>query len=236
LRPVGLAGLAAGAPAAARLAGAGRRGWPGWAARRLRKRRRIGAPELELAFPELDAQAQERLLARNLRATVMGALEMLRAWYAPARALRGLYEVEGLEPLRATLASGQACCWWTATTPRSRSAIASSRRARRTGAPGPAQQLGLPEANWRARAQPRVGADAGEEGSCAGLLRALRAGELVAHRRPPGLQPTATPLCPSSACRAATLVGYDPALCRARAPAAGVRAVVAPACRTGATR
>ena len=37
----------------------------------------------------------------------MGVLEMLRAWYAPARALRGLYEVEELEALRATLAGGQ---------------------------------------------------------------------------------------------------------------------------------
>jgi KDO2-lipid IV(A) lauroyltransferase len=70
-------------------------------------RARIARRNLELAFPELDARARTHLLGRNLRATVMGVLEMLRAWYGPARALRGLYEVQGLEPLRATLAQGQ---------------------------------------------------------------------------------------------------------------------------------
>jgi KDO2-lipid IV(A) lauroyltransferase len=79
-----------------------------WLARPLlSKRARIARRNLELAFPELDAAARERLLADNLRSTVMGVLEMLRAWYAPARALHGLYDVDGLEPLRATLAGGQ---------------------------------------------------------------------------------------------------------------------------------
>jgi KDO2-lipid IV(A) lauroyltransferase len=62
---------------------------------------------LALAFPELAEETRARLLRDNLRATLMGVLEMLRAWYAPARALRGLYASEGLEELRATLARGQ---------------------------------------------------------------------------------------------------------------------------------
>ena len=43
----------------------------------------------------------------NLRATVTGALELLRAWYAPSTALVGLAQVEGLEHLQAATASGR---------------------------------------------------------------------------------------------------------------------------------
>jgi len=75
--------------------------WP------LARRRAIARANLELAFPELVPAARARLLRANLRATLMGVLEMLRAWYAPAHALRGLYEAEGLEDVRATLARGQ---------------------------------------------------------------------------------------------------------------------------------
>jgi KDO2-lipid IV(A) lauroyltransferase len=106
LRPLAWLGwLPARLPQRMLLALAGALAWLGRVP--LGKRRRIARRNLELAFPELGAEARNRLLADNLRSTVMGMLEMLRAWYAPARALRGLYEVEGLEPLRATLASGQ---------------------------------------------------------------------------------------------------------------------------------
>ena len=42
-----------------------------------------------------------------MRDTVAGALETLRAWFAPAEALRGLCEVDGLEHLSAALAEGR---------------------------------------------------------------------------------------------------------------------------------
>jgi KDO2-lipid IV(A) lauroyltransferase len=71
------------------------------------RRRRIAARNLEACFPELDARARAHLLRANLRATWMGAFELLRAWYAPARALEGIATVEGVAELREALASGQ---------------------------------------------------------------------------------------------------------------------------------
>jgi KDO2-lipid IV(A) lauroyltransferase len=73
----------------------------------LGKRRRYARINLDLCFPALDVAQRERLLTDNLRATATGALELLRAWYAPASALEGLAEVEGLEHLRAATASGR---------------------------------------------------------------------------------------------------------------------------------
>ncbi|HEX7803693.1 MAG TPA: lysophospholipid acyltransferase family protein [Pseudoxanthomonas sp.] len=73
----------------------------------LGKRRRYACINLALCFPELDDAQRRRLLRENLRATATGALELLRAWYAPTSALEGLAEVEGLEHLRAAADSGR---------------------------------------------------------------------------------------------------------------------------------
>lgn len=73
----------------------------------LGKRRRHARINLALCFPQWDDAQRRRLLRENLRATATGALELLRAWYAPAPALEGLAEVEGLEHLRAATASGR---------------------------------------------------------------------------------------------------------------------------------
>lgn len=73
----------------------------------LGRRRRIAARNLALCFPDLGARARRALLRATLRDTVTGALETLRAWFAPADVLRGLYEVHGLEHLRAALADGR---------------------------------------------------------------------------------------------------------------------------------
>ena len=73
----------------------------------LQGRRRIAARNLALCFPDLDRREQRRLLRATMRDTVAGALETLRAWFAPAEALRGLCEVDGLEHLRAALAEGR---------------------------------------------------------------------------------------------------------------------------------
>ena len=75
--------------------------WP------LARRRRIAATNLALCFPELDERARARLLRGNMRATLMGSLELLRAWFAPARTLQGSFDVEGLAPLQETLARGE---------------------------------------------------------------------------------------------------------------------------------
>ena len=73
----------------------------------LGKRRRYARTNIALCFPDLDGALQGRLLRENVGATAIGALELLRAWYAPASALEGLAEVDGLEHLRAATASGR---------------------------------------------------------------------------------------------------------------------------------
>ncbi|HEY5972910.1 MAG TPA: lipid A biosynthesis lauroyl acyltransferase [Pseudoxanthomonas sp.] len=79
--------------------------WLLWPA--MGKRRRYARINIALCFPQLDDAQRERLLRGNLRATVTGALELIRAWYAPASALANLAEVEGLEHLRAATAAGR---------------------------------------------------------------------------------------------------------------------------------
>ena len=73
----------------------------------LAKRRRHARTNLALCFPELDERARTRLLRDTVRATVTGAFELVRGWYAPAHALRGLADVEGLEHVHAALAQGR---------------------------------------------------------------------------------------------------------------------------------
>jgi KDO2-lipid IV(A) lauroyltransferase len=76
--------------------------WPG-----MGKRRRYARINIALCFPELDDAQRKRLLRDNLRATVIGALELIRAWYAPSPRLAGLVEIEGLENLYAATAAGR---------------------------------------------------------------------------------------------------------------------------------
>ena len=71
------------------------------------KRRRYARINIALCFPELDHAQRKRLLRDNLRATVIGALELIRAWYAPSSALAALAEVDGIEHLRAATAAGR---------------------------------------------------------------------------------------------------------------------------------
>lgn len=71
------------------------------------RRRRYAAKNLELCFPSMEPDRRKRLLRDNLRATVTGALELIRAWYGPERSLRGLATLEGLEHLQAAQTSGR---------------------------------------------------------------------------------------------------------------------------------
>jgi KDO2-lipid IV(A) lauroyltransferase len=79
--------------------------WMSWPL--LGGRRRIARTNIALCFPQLDSQAQRRLVNATLRATVTGLLESLRAWFAPAAALRGLVDVSGLEHVHAARADGR---------------------------------------------------------------------------------------------------------------------------------
>lgn len=73
----------------------------------LASRRRIAGINIALCFPALDAHARRRLRDASIVNTVIGALELVRAWFAPPRALAGLATVDGLEHLRDALARGQ---------------------------------------------------------------------------------------------------------------------------------
>jgi len=72
----------------------------------LGRRRRIARINIDLCFPELSVAQRRTLLRRNMAATMIGALELLRAWYAPSSALQGLVRIEGLERLQAAQARG----------------------------------------------------------------------------------------------------------------------------------
>ena len=78
--------------------------WLLWPA--MGKRRRYARINIAMCFPEFDGAQRKRLLRDNLRATVTGALELIRAWYAPSPRLAGLAEIEGLEHLHAATAEG----------------------------------------------------------------------------------------------------------------------------------
>lgn len=79
-----------------------------WALRPwLARRRRVAAINIALCFPQMDEAARAQLLQANLRETILGGFELLRAWYAPAWRLRGVAQVEGLQHLRDALAAGQ---------------------------------------------------------------------------------------------------------------------------------
>ena len=70
------------------------------------KRRCYARINLALCFPQLDPAEREGLLRANLVATVTGALELIRAWYAPSGLLKHLAELQGLEHLHAAMANG----------------------------------------------------------------------------------------------------------------------------------
>ena len=79
--------------------------WPiAWAAG---KRRAIVAANIALCFPELDARAQARLAARNLRCTAVSLFETSLAWFAPRSVTAGIVQVEGLEHLQRALQGGK---------------------------------------------------------------------------------------------------------------------------------
>ncbi len=71
------------------------------------KRRAIVAANIALCFPELDGQAQARLVARNLRSTAISLFETSMAWFAPRAVTAGIVEASGIEHLEKALAAGK---------------------------------------------------------------------------------------------------------------------------------
>jgi len=70
-------------------------------------RRRIAATNLALCFPELSASERERILQQAFCSMGIGVLEMALGWWAPARRLRPLAHISGLEHLQQALEYGK---------------------------------------------------------------------------------------------------------------------------------
>ena len=80
------------------------RGFGGFLRLALPTRRRIAARNLALCFPELDADARDRLLREHFRALGIGVFEFARAWWGSIGPLRRTVTIEGLEHLAAARA------------------------------------------------------------------------------------------------------------------------------------
>ena len=70
-------------------------------------RRRIAQRNLELCFPELDAQARAALLRAHFAALGIGLFEFARAWWGSIAPMRRHLVVEGLEHMEAARANGR---------------------------------------------------------------------------------------------------------------------------------
>jgi KDO2-lipid IV(A) lauroyltransferase len=162
------------------LAISGLLGWLLWPL--LTRRRRIAAINLALCFPELSAAERRRLLHDNQRATVMGVLELLRAWYAPSASLAGLARVEGLAHLQAALDAGQGVLLFTGHFTDTEIAVRllSEALGRSIGAVVRENNSPCLEATLK-DARARVSDLILEKKDVRGLLRALQGGEIIAY-------------------------------------------------------
>ena len=73
----------------------------------LKRRVQIARRNLELAFPDLSAQAREQLVVRNFESVGCAVLETGIAWFWPDSRVRTIMAVEGEEHVRAAVANGQ---------------------------------------------------------------------------------------------------------------------------------
>ncbi|HET8819214.1 MAG TPA: hypothetical protein VFM73_06690 [Xanthomonadaceae bacterium] len=73
----------------------------------VRRRRRIAARNLALAFPLHDDATHARLLRKTLASSTTGGLDTLRAWFAPAGRLDGLGRIDGMDVLEAAIGEGR---------------------------------------------------------------------------------------------------------------------------------
>lgn len=80
----------------------------GWVTYHLAKRRRrIAERNIELCFPELSSEERQRMVRGTINSTAMAVFESGMAWFWPARRLRKLFSVTGLEHLQAAEREGQ---------------------------------------------------------------------------------------------------------------------------------
>lgn len=146
------------------------------------ERRRIAGINIALAFPGLDAAAQRRLLRENLRETLMGGFELLRAWYAPDSRLRDAVRIEGLQHLQAAKDAGQGVLLFTGHFTQTELAAWLLKRATGGAVRGVVRRHNLPciEAMFERARQRIFGATLAKK-DVRGLLRSLQAGEWVVY-------------------------------------------------------
>lgn len=72
-----------------------------------RRRRGIVERNIELCFPELDAEAREQRVRANFDYTGKAVAEIAYAWWAPRARLADLCEINGREHVEAALAQGR---------------------------------------------------------------------------------------------------------------------------------
>ncbi len=147
----------------------------------LASRRRIAAINLALCFPELSEIERRRLLRANQRETIMGALELIRAWYAPSSVFAGRVHIEGLQHLQAALAEGDGVLLLTGHF--TQTELAARLLSEAAGKP----VIGIVRRNNSAcleatfeQARSRVGTTLGKK-DVRGMLRALQKGGMLAY-------------------------------------------------------
>lgn len=80
----------------------------GWLAFKLGKRRRyIAARNIELCFPELNAQQQLEMLKRHYENVGISLFEVAQCWWGDAKRLAPLCHIEGLQHLQQAQAEGK---------------------------------------------------------------------------------------------------------------------------------
>ncbi|MCG6968237.1 MAG: LpxL/LpxP family Kdo(2)-lipid IV(A) lauroyl/palmitoleoyl acyltransferase [Gammaproteobacteria bacterium] len=78
------------------------------------RRRRIGAVNLKLCFPELSQAERKELLKRNFQSVATAGLETALAWWAPDKKLRPLAHYHGIQHFKDAIASGKSVILLTA--------------------------------------------------------------------------------------------------------------------------
>lgn len=80
----------------------------GWLAYHLAgSRRRITQTNIDLCFPELDAQQRQQLVRQTFRSNGIGVFEAATGWFRNPERLRPITQVHGFEHLEAALKSGK---------------------------------------------------------------------------------------------------------------------------------
>ena len=148
----------------------------------LYSRRRVASTNIELCFKNLSLPERQDLFNRNLLATITGVFELFRAWYAPSKTLAGLADIHGIDRLEAALAEGKGVLLLTGHFTHTELAVRLLSEALHTKIRGVVRRHNnscIEQMVTQARS--RVFGRDIEKKDLRGLLKALRAGDVVAY-------------------------------------------------------